>query len=360
MFLKTLNLTNFRNYSHLSFNFKNQITVLIGDNAQGKSNFLEAIVFLASSKSPKADKDEELIKQDENYLRLEGEVTAGSGKGEAESEEEETNLEIAMQMQDGRLKKRVKVNGVARRVADYMANLVVVLFAPEDVNLVTGSPSMRRNHIDQLLSQIDRDYKKALTNYENVVTRKNRVLKAINEGSAGTDQLIYWSREQAQSGSTLSQKRRDFFKFINSVEKKFGDYKFEYAQSTISEERLKEYQGREVAAMNSLIGPHRDDFVFTLNDKDLSKYGSRGEQRTAVLDLKIAEVGFAESALQTRPILLLDDIFSELDEDHRQHVIDLAKLQQTVIATVEFDQFLKKALNKTDLYGVEAGKLKKI
>lgn len=200
MLLKVLNLTNFRNYSHLSFNFKNPITVLIGDNAQGKSNFLEAIVFLASSKSPKADKDEELIKEGEGFGRVEGEV-----------EETEVGLEIAMQLVDERLKKKVKVNGVARRVADYVANLAVVLFAPEDVNLVTGSPSLRRNHLDQLLSQIDKDYKKALTHYENVVVRKNRVLKAINEGMAGTDQLAYWSDQQAQSGSIVSQKKEGLF-----------------------------------------------------------------------------------------------------------------------------------------------------
>lgn len=143
------------------------------------------------------------------------------------------------------------------------------------------------------------------------------------------------------------------------MERKFGDYKFDYVQSVISADRLKEYQGREVAACNSLIGPHRDDFLFLLSQKDLAKFGSRGEQRTAVMDLKIAEVGFAESVLGTRPILLLDDIFSELDEDHRQHVVDLAKLQQTVIATVEFDKFLTSALKGADLFSVKGGKLGK-
>ncbi len=348
MFLKTLNITNFRNYSHLTFHFKNQITVLIGDNAQGKSNFLEAIYFLASSKSPKADKDEELIKQADEFLRIEGEI-------EMDSKQEKTSLEIAMQMVEGRLKKKVKVNGIARRVGDYVSNLAVVLFAPEDVNLVTGSPSLRRNHLDQLLSQIDREYKKSLTHYENVVSRKNRILKAINEGIAGTDQLMYWSNQQAMSGEIISRKRKEFFKFINLMERKFGDYKFDYAQSVINTERLKEYQGREVAAMNSLIGPHRDDFLFTFNNKDLAKYGSRGEQRTSVLDLKIAEVSFAETILGTRPVLLLDDIFSELDEDHRQHVVDLSKLQQTVIATVEFDKFLKDALKGAELHAVKNG-----
>jgi DNA replication and repair protein RecF len=345
MFLKNLKLTNFRNYPTLDFKFKNQITVLIGDNAQGKSNFLESIYFLSTTKSPKADKDEELIKQGESYLRVMGKV-------------DETDLEIALQLVESSLRKRVKVNGIGKRVADYAANLAVVLFAPEDVNLVTGSPSLRRAHLDQTLSQIDREYKKALSGYENVVTRKNRVLKAINEDQARTDELTFWTDQQLILGTILSIKREEFFKFVNSVEKKFGAYKFEYLPNPISAERLKEYQGREIAATNSLVGPHRDDFLFTLEGKDLAKYGSRGEQRTAVLDLKLAEVAYIEATLGSRPIFLLDDIFSELDDAHREHVIELSKMQQTIIATVEFDHYLQKALKEAEWWSVNTGQIK--
>lgn len=357
MFLKRLTLTNFRNYPALSFEFKNQITVFIGDNAQGKTNFLEGIYFLSSSKSPKAEKDEELILSGENYLRVQGEVSVSAGSA-GQQVSESVDLEIAMQIVNGMMRKKVKVNGISRRVADYSEHLAVVLFAPEDINMVTGSPSLRRNHIDQTISQVDREYKKALSNYENVVTRKNKILKAINEDKARTDQLTYWSNSQVEFGEILSKKRIEFFKFINSVEKKFGDYKFEYIPSPISSARLQEYQSREVASMSSLIGPHRDDFLFTLNGQDLSKYGSRGEQRTAVLDLKLADVSYMESRLGERPIFLLDDIFSELDDEHRKHVIDLSNLQQTIISTVEFDAFLKKSLKDADLYTVNSGIVK--
>lgn len=343
MFLKNVTLTNFRNYADCEFDFNSQITVLIGDNAQGKSNFLESIYFLATTKSPKAEKDEELIKNGESVLRMEGLLDT------------EVSLEIAMQLLEGKLTKRVKVNGVARRVSDYNANLAVVLFSPEDVNLVTGSPSLRRAHLDQTISQVHKEYKRALSSYENIVIRKNRLLKSVREGSARLSELDFWHDQQILLGGLIVLKREEFFSFINSQEKKFGNFKFEYLENKLSSARLKEYQEKEVESASSLIGPHRDDFLFKLNEVELSKFGSRGEQRTAVLDLKLTEVEYFESVLKNRPILLLDDIFSELDVSHRQHVIDISKMQQTIIATVDWDEYLEKALKGAEFCKVENG-----
>lgn len=343
MFLKAVSLKNFRNFSKLDFRFDQNTTVLIGENAQGKSNFLEAIYFLATARSPRAEKDEELIKQGEDGLHVAGRLG------------QDIRLSVGVQLTEGQSKKRVKVNGVARRVGDYSENLVVVLFAPDDVNLVTGSPSLRRAHIDQVISQVDRLYKKSLTEYENVVVRKNRILKAVSEGLAGRDQLAFWIERQVSLGQLIGQKRRRFFGFINMVDKKFGDFSYDYQPSEISLPRLALYQEREIASASSLVGPHRDDFLFLLSGRDLSRFGSRGEQRTSVLDLKSAEVSFAEAVLGNRPVLLLDDIFSELDEKHRSHVVDLAKMQQTVIATVEFDKFLGESLAGAGLYEVKSG-----
>lgn len=349
MFLKSLNLTNFRNYSELDFKFKTPITVLVGDNAQGKSNFLESIYFLATSKSPKAEKEEELILSSENHLRVEGIINQKEG---------DITLEIVILSTEGSLKKRAQVNGVSRRFVDYSENLAVVLFSPEDVNLVTGSPSLRRNYIDQVLSQTHRSYKKTLSSYENIITQKNKLLKRIREGFAKLDELDFWYDQQLLLGTLITQKREQFFQFLNGVEKKFGEYKFNYLKNSVTIDKLKDYQSKEIDSASSLIGPHRDDFLFILDDKDLSKFGSRGEQRTGVLDLKISELDFVESVLQDRPILLLDDIFSELDESHRSHVIKLAKMQQTIIATVEWDDYLKKALGSSKIYQVKSGKIK--
>lgn len=347
MRLLNLKLQNFRNYSNLDFPFANSVTVLTGENAQGKTNFLESIYILATSKSAKADKDEELIKEGESHLRVEGDVEG----------EEVVKLEVGMLIQEGKLSKKTRVNGIPRRAADYCLNLAVVFFTPENINLVTGSPSLRRYHLDQTLSQSDRTYKRTLTTYENIVVRKNKVLKSIQEGFAKKDQLTYWTDQQILLGAVLSQKRQEYFEFINQVEKKFGAFNYQYKPSLVTLERLKEYEDREIASASSLVGPHRDDFGFFLEARDLSKYGSRGEQRTAVLDMKFSEVEFMEKVLGQRPVLLLDDIFSELDTSHRQHVIDLSFQQQTVIASVDWDDSLATALEKAQIIKVTNGKI---
>ncbi|KKQ65643.1 MAG: replication and repair protein RecF protein [Candidatus Daviesbacteria bacterium GW2011_GWA2_38_24] len=333
MYLKKLKLTNYRNYFDLDFEFVSPITMLIGNNAQGKSNFLESIYFLSTTKSLKAEKDEELVKEGENFVRAEGIVE--------ENETEETNLEIGMQFVDGSMSKRVKINGLSKRVLDYIGNMPAVLFAPEDINLVTDSPSLRRWHVDMTLAQIDREYKVALTNYGEVVTRRNKVLKGIQEGIAKIDELTFWTDRLLEFGQTVTQKRKEFFEFINQTKEKFGNYRYEYQESLFNRERLQEYQSREIASATTLIGPHRDDFLFLLDSRDLSKYGSRGEIRTAVLDLKISEVDFIEQKKGKRPILLLDDVFSELDLTHREHVLDLCFKQQTIITAVELDDHLQ-------------------
>ena len=351
MFLKSLKLVNFRSYRNLGFEFSAPITILVGKNAQGKSNFLEGIYYLATAKSVRAGREEELIKQGSDFLRVAGQVEAGDTK---------TELEVAMQNLAGRLKKRVKLNGIARKVSEYAGNLAAVLFSPEDINLVSGAPSLRRYFIDQILSQIDRDYRKALSSYENLLTRKNRVLKRVREGIGRRDELDYWSDAQLVLGAAIVRKREEFFAFINSSGQKLGNFEYEYLESQISLERLRQYREREVEAAASLIGPHRDDFLFKLNGQNLAKFGSRGEMRTAVLDLKLAEVSFIENSLGFRPVLLLDDIFSELDLEHRRHVVALSALQQTVISTVELDEALKRDFNKASLYFVENGQISSI
>jgi DNA replication and repair protein RecF len=350
MFLKSLKLTNFRNYSTIDFDFKKKITVLRGDNAQGKTNFLEGVYYLATAHSVRADRDEELIKDGEEVLRVEGVVLTNQV-----NQKEEVGLEIVMQSSEGRFTKRVKVNGIARRVSDYAENLVTVLFRPEDINLVTGSPSLRREFIDQAISQVDKSYKRTVSTYENLLVRKNRVLKRIREGFARADELDYWIDQQVMLGALIQQKREEFFNFLNTVERKFGEYEFKYIESELNTDRLKDYRIREIESASSLIGPQRDDLLFLLEGKDLSKYGSRGEQRTAVLDLKIAEAEFVEEKLGDRPVLLLDDIFSELDIAHRKHVVELADIQQTIIATVDWDENLKDALKNAKIVTVKGG-----
>lgn len=388
MFLKNLKLTGFRNFSKLDIDL-GQTILLIGENAQGKSNFLESIYFLATTKSPRAEKDIQLIKEGEAGCFVEGivsetgpvEIARGpvaavsqvrprslrslavvardlsSAPPLADSAENSTKLEIGMQIREQGfgLEKRVKVNGVARRSVDYIGNLVVVHFSPEDINLVTGPPALRRWHIDLCLAQIDKLYKNSLTRYHEAVVSRNRILKRIKEGLSRTDELTFWSKQILDFGIVVSEKRRHFFETINDI-KKTSQFKFDYQESLLTENRLQEYLGREIASASTLIGPHRDDFTFFFKNKNMAHFGSRGEQRTAVLDLKLSELEFIKQFKNTTPVLLLDDVFSELDTAHREYVIETTKNQQTIISAVENEQIPAKFLKSLQKINVSDGK----
>lgn len=347
MFLRSIKLKSFRNLADVGIKFTKNITVLIGDNAQGKTNFLESIYFLGSGRPIKTETDEEIINFGEKFVNIEGIVET----------RENSSIKISniIQKTNEGIKKRFLVNDIPRRMLDYAGQLVTVYFRPEDIDLVTGSPSARRQYIDSTLSQVDKEYRKILNSYQKIIIQKNKLLKLIREALAKLDELDFWNGEQLRLATLIHNKRQNFFDTINSFERKFGDFDYKYLPNRISQERLSELQDKEIQAAMSLCGPHRDDFVFILNEKDLAKYGSRGEQRTAVLDLKITELSFFEKILTERPVLLLDDIFSELDELHRQHVLDLSKLQQTIIATVEYDDYLKKSLESEQVLNVNKG-----
>lgn len=352
MFLKRLQLENFRNFSNLNLCFT-KTTLLLGDNAQGKSNLLESIYFLAITKSLRADPDIELIKQGENFCRVEGDIGEG---------EEETRLEIGMQLKDigeiRALEKKIKVNGVSRRTLDYIGHLVTIHFSPEDINLVSGSPALRRWHVDLVLAQVDKEYKRAITNYVSIVSSRNRLLKRIKEGQAKLDELQFWTEKLLEFGNIVTGKRVDFFDYLNKHTTGHpGKFVFAYKENELSPERLKHYQDREIAASASLIGPHRDDFIFEINGRNLSHFGSRGEQRISVLELKMAELKFVTQIVESTPVLLLDDVFSELDEEHRQHVIFLIESQQTIISAVAGERIPEDLFKTAKIIKVEKGQV---
>ncbi len=376
--LKSLNLLNFRNYSKLKLDFSSQPTILVGNNAAGKTNVLEAVYFLSTTKSPRVSQDHELIKEGSSVCRAEGEV---------EEDGQSNNLVVTMtDGSEGGYSKRVLVNGVARRVVDFVGNLPAVFFLPSDIEMTTGSPSLRRWHLDVGLAQIDKDYKRNLTWYEQFLTSRNRVLKRIREGAGRADELEYWTRELVEKGRQISGKRQEFFEFINKLEKPLGNYFFEYHPSEISLEKLQAINGREVAAAATLIGPHRDDFVIealspernrasislstTLSDnrmgrrvegqglwRNLAHFGSRGEQREATVAFKLAQLEYMAKVLGVRPILLLDDVFSELDSIHRDHIVSVASKQQTIISTIELSEVPDSLLKKARILKVEDGKV---
>lgn len=350
MFLKSLHLTNFRNYSQLELKFDTRPTILVGNNAAGKSNLLESIFLLSTTKSLRVETEDELIYDNESFTRAEGFLK----EGEAEME----LLVIINKPSDAvSFRKKVLVNGVSRRVLDFIGNLPAVIFYPSDINMVTGAPSLRRWHLDLGLAQIDPEYKKTLTSYEQFLTSRNKILKRIREGYGKVDELDYWTDELVQKGEVINKKRKEFFNFIHGLEKPLGEFIFEYKMSQVTVDKLQETNGREVAAAATLIGPHRDDFAVLLEDRHLAHFGSRGEQRTATLAFKLAQLEYMAKILGKRPILLLDDVFSELDAAHRAHVVEIVGKQQTIIATVELENIPKTFLDQARILRVEDGKI---
>jgi DNA replication and repair protein RecF len=220
---------------------------------------------------------------------------------------------------------------------DFAGNFKVVLFGPWDMDLVTETPSLRRKFLDTVLSQVDREYRRSILSYEKGVRQRNRLLFRIREEGIARSQLSFWNQLLIKNGDYISQKREEFIGFVNSRPGlRFTDYKLLYDKSVISEGRLEQYKEEEVAAATTLVGPHRDDFAFKIgNSRDLAAYGSRGEQRMGVLWLKMAELDFIETKSGERPTLLLDDIFSELDHEHRDIVMEITKNQQTIITTAD-------------------------
>ena len=249
-------------------------------------------------------------------------------------------------------RKKLLVNGVARRMIDFSGNFRAVLFGPWDMDLVTESPSIRRKFLDSVLSQVDKEYRRSILSYEKGLRQRNRVLLDIREGNTTRDRLLFWNQLLVKNGDYITKKREEFINFVNDLNFQINSLKLNlfYDRSVISNGRLEEYKDEEVLAATTLVGPHRDDFIFNKGERSLSSFGSRGEQRMGVLWLKMAELSFIEGKIEERPTLLLDDIFSELDDEHRSIVLGIADKQQTIITSVD-DNFAKdlKKVEKIDL-----------
>jgi DNA replication and repair protein RecF len=321
--IQKLRLSHFRNFDDKFLEFPDGVTVIVGENARGKTNILESIFLLSSGKSFKANTEEEMIQLNEELARVKGRVVNKS---------EQVDLEVILI----RPRKKLLVNGVARRMVDFSGNLKVVLFGPWDMDLVTESPSNRRKFLDTVLSLVDREYRRSLLSYEKGLRQRNRLLLRIREEGLSRTQLMFWDRLLIKNGDYISHKREEFFAFINATPAVNDQaYKLVYDKSAISESRLLQYKNQEVSAATTLVGPHRDDFAFVSGERNLASFGSRGEQRMAVLWLKLAELSYVEQETDEKPTLLLDDIFSELDHEHREQVWEIAKNQQTIITTAD-------------------------
>jgi DNA replication and repair protein RecF len=340
MIIQNIRISNFRNFKRKTFSFSPETTVIVGPNTSGKTNIFEAIFLLATGKSFKAQIEEEMISYGQEIARVNGEFTKPSLKLEIVLTRGEITIGEDPEKTERVPRKRLLHNSLGKRLIDFAGSFKAVLFGPWDLELVTESPTVRRKFLDTLLSQVDREYRRASLSYEKGLRQRNRLLYRIREEGVSRTQLLFWDRLLIKNGDYISQMRQEFIEFANAKGKiDDQDFSLDYDKSAISEARLEQYAEEEVAAATTLVGPHRDDFCFRLKknkrERDLSRYGSRGEQRMGILWLKFAELAYIEQKTDEKPTLLLDDIFSELDHEHREVVMKTVGRQQTIITTAD-------------------------
>lgn len=347
MALLKLSLKHFRNHKNATFTFP-LTTVIIGKNTRGKTSILEAIQFLSHGKSFKADKDVDVITQGGEFARIEARI---------EEKDEKTTLAIIVANIEGRMSKKFLVNNVPRRQNEFASHFTSVLFTPEDLEIITDSPSLRRNYINLILCQSDKKYRTALSIYEKALRQRNKMLWLLREGKKyyGASDFEYWDNILISNGTIITETREAFVNYINASDKEVFQFDLFHDKSIISRERLDKYHDAERASATTLVGPNRDDFFFyfPLSQRFISEFGSRGEQRLTIFQMKIIETQFLNDATGSAPVLLLDDIFSELDDGNIHKVLDLLPTQQTIITTTHKEFVPKKILEKEEVEIIE-------
>lgn len=340
MKILSLKLTNFRSWSDYSIAF-NEVTILIGKNGVGKTNIMEAVWILSTGRSWRTRADAETVNWEADLARLEAKVRDG----------QTVNINLVIQKNPTKehpQNKILKINDTKKRLIELLGILPAVLFSPETIQMLDGAPGLRRRFLDILLSQIDRKYALSLLEYSKILKERNRLLFYIKIKKSQPDELDFWDEKLTTSGQFIIKKREEAIRFFNEFLPGFYEQisggketlKLKYKASVEAErlgEMLAATQARDIESTLTNFGPHRDDMLILLNDKDITTFGSRGEYRSAVLALKMAELKYLEEKRGEKPILLLDDIFSELDKDRRLHLAKIVSHQQTIITTTDLD-----------------------
>lgn len=346
MSLTSLSLTNFRNHKKSQFKF-GKTTIIVGHNTAGKTNILEAINYLSLGKSFKAESEVDVIALEQEFAKIEGSV---------KDVDDSVRLAILFNNQKRISPKKYLVNEVPRRAADFSSHFITVLFTPEDIDIIAGSPGSRRRYIDHILYKSHKKYRVAFLIYDKALKHRNRMLHDIREGKKRYPQneFDYWNNLLIENGAIITQFREEFVSYVNSGEHEIFSFEMEYDKSLINEERFEKYYEAERASGITLIGPQRDDFFFYYKGtkNPIREYGSRGEQRLTLLQLKLFEIEYLRLNTEKNPTLLLDDIFSELDEGNIEKVFKLTPHQQTIITTTH-EEFVPERFKEGEIQLVE-------
>ncbi len=395
MRLLHLSLTNFRSYARLELPMPEGTVLLCGANAQGKTSLLEAIYYLATGRSPWTTSDRQLL----NW-RAEGDVLPfiRIGAELLSRRSALTRLEVIIykEAENGGFRKEIRVNGAKKRVLDLIGNLNVVLFLPQDLALIEGSPVDRRRYMNITLAQTDPNYAAALQTFDKALTQRNALLRQIAERRAGLRELAYWDEQFVNAGSVLIAGRLHLLRDLellaadihrqltNDSERLALHYLPSFAPTSRSDgqlvlnlpgldldrrltpseiaaqlrKALTEHQREELARGITLIGPQRDELRFSVNGRDLGLYGSRGQARTAVLALKLAELAWMRNVTQDEPVLLLDEFVAELDAERRAFLLErIQTASQALLTTTEPDMFTPTFLQRAAVWRVRSGQI---
>lgn len=359
MRIKSLKLKNFRNYDLLSLEFDHAINIFYGDNAQGKTNILEAIYLSGTTKSHRGTKDRDMIQfgHDESHI---------------ETVIEKNNVEFKIDMH---LKKNspkgIAINKMPIRKASELFGVIhLVFFSPEDLNIIKNGPAERRRFVDLELAQLDKLYLSDLANYNRIINQRNRLLKDIYNREDLISTLEIWDMQLAHYGKKVIERREKFIGEINEIIKnvhgKLTDGKehlvlsYEKSNGEIElMDAILKNRERDIRMKSTSIGPHRDDICFRVGDLDIRKFGSQGQQRTAALSLKLSEIELVKMLIKDTPVLLLDDVLSELDKNRQHSLLDTIKNIQTIITCTGVDDFVNQRFAVNKVFYVNSGHVNK-
>ncbi len=355
MIVRSLELNEYRNYEQLDMLFDNGINILYGENAQGKTNILEAIYLAGTTKSHRGSKDKEIIRfgKEEAHIRI-------------SIEKDQISHSIDMHL------KKNKAKGVAidkvpiKRQGELFGMLNLVFFSPEDLNIIKNGPGERRRFLDLELCQLDKIYMYHLTNYNKAMAQRNYLLKQISFNRDLLDTLYIWDAKLIEHGSIIIDTRKLFIRKINELiypihNRLTGgreELRLQYEPNVTAqdfEEKLKKSLERDLILKMTNTGPHRDDMSFLFGDIDIRKFGSQGQQRTAALSLKLAELELVKEVIKEKPVLLLDDVLSELDRSRQNYLLNSIGDIQTIITCTGLEEFINHRFNYNKIFHVVNG-----
>ncbi|MFV0560388.1 MAG: DNA replication/repair protein RecF [Enterococcus sp.] len=369
MRINNLQIKNYRNYEDLQLEFSKNLTIFLGENAQGKTNILESIYVLAMTRSHRTNSEQELIGWERDNALIKGTIQRGSSK---------IPLEILLSKKG----RRTKINHIEqKKLSSYVGQLNVILFAPEDLSLVKGSPQLRRKFLDMELGQINPIYLYDLVQYQSILKQRNQYLKQLAEKKQ--QDLLYLdvlSEQLADFGSKVLLSRKKFVKrleyWANKLHEQITngkehleiqylstiDFQASMDQLAIKEiflQMLEKNRKKELFRGTTLIGPHRDDLQFLVNEKNVQTYGSQGQQRTTALSVKLAEIDLMKEETGEYPVLLLDDVMSELDDARQVHLLEAIEGKvQTFLTTTTLEHVKNKMLVEPEIFYVQQGRIK--